>query len=53
MASAKAYNLIAHSRSVFKSFQFIVKNRFPYGENEWDVYFKNTTVHSFALFCIA
>lgn len=28
-------NLRTHSRSVFKILQFIVKNQFPYVENNW------------------
>lgn len=31
-------NLVAYRRSVFKGLEVIVKNQFPYGENEWTLY---------------
>ncbi len=39
-------NLIAHSRSVFKGLLVIIKNLFPYGENEWSFYFGNRLLHT-------
>ncbi len=44
------FNKSIYNRSVFKDLSVIVKNQFPYGENEWRFYFRNLTV---ALYCKA
>ncbi len=37
-------SLWAHSRSVFNSFEVIVKNQFTRGENKWYFYFQNLII---------